>query len=140
MTIKHVILATGLVFGATAATATAQDASCEPTDITLYFADGETTLSANAKAALEAELDRIDHCDVLNIDAYAVSNDKAAPISEASLSSARTAAALDAIYKAGVVVPVDHINVSYEREDTARAAIARKVEMTLVAEPRQPNS
>lgn len=140
MNFKHIILASVFAFTGTNALAAADTAPCEPTDITLYFADGEAVLSEHAKAALQAELERIQHCNILTIDAYAVSNDSPALTSPASLSSERTAAALNAIYRSGVIVPVDKINVSYEPEDNGRAPIGRMVAMTLMAEPRQPNS
>lgn len=140
MTFTKWILATSVAFTAATGMARADSAACEPTDVTLYFADGATDLSEHAEAALEAELERIEHCDVLTIDAYAVSNDASTSTGAVSLSSARAAAALSAVSEAGVLVPVDMISVSYEPVDGVRAPIARKVEMTLVATPRQPNS
>lgn len=133
------LMASLIAIGA-ASTAAADTNACEPIDITIYFSDGDAQLSPYAQTALAAELNQLEHCDITTVDTYATSGEAATQTAAMALSSARTRSVLAALTASGMVIPDEAVQIRYDVEEAGQFAISRRVEMTLVTQPRLPNT
>ena len=129
---------TAFVSGSASASPLSDAPRCEGTQLTIYFAEGETEISAAANAALIAKATRLSGCPVTGVIASAVSSDGETLEDKAYLSAKRTHAVLDALKDIGIaaertIVPFEETTLAKDSDHIV--PMARRVEIGFILDP-----
>lgn len=111
-----------------------QAASCDLSDLTVYFKRGTAELTAYGRDVIREAREQLSGCAVVKLKADAIASDAEGEAAKLSLAEARRVAVMDALRDHGIrSSETDHsTRISVDRDD---AVMARRVDISLKAKP-----